>query len=86
VGMVLEGLEHTLLDMKDRGFLTAADEALVALCLTAADSVEQDPGNPSLIREYRATLELLASRIPPPTGDEHTQFAASVSIPGLVAG
>jgi hypothetical protein len=81
VGVLEESLSNTLANLGHLGCLAPGDEAFVALCMVTARALDEDPGNPPLLREYRAMLLMLDAKRPPTVDDEQARFLAEVSLP-----
>ncbi|MPY86234.1 MAG: hypothetical protein GEV00_24110 [Actinophytocola sp.] len=75
-------IEETVRHLRAENRLTPADEALVTLARRLAAACDDDSGNASLWREYRASVATL-SEVGRDDGDvdEAAEFAAAVSTP-----
>ena len=71
-------IEQTIEALRTAGRLEKVDNARIAICQSLADSVDSDPSNASLWREYRAAESALRAANDQ-TQDEFTTLLASLS-------
>ena len=71
-------IEQTIDALRTAGRLESVDNARIAICQSLADSVDSDPNNASLWREYRAAEAALRAANDQ-TQDEFTSLLASLS-------
>jgi hypothetical protein len=71
-------IEQTIEALRLAGRLEQVNTALIAICQTLADAVDQDPQNASLWREYRAAESALRAT-DDQNDDEFSSLLASLS-------
>lgn len=75
----VEALEETLSSLRDTRRLERVDEALVQALRSMAESLDRDPSNAALWRQYRETLkELRADDSHSSVGDDIAALFAPV--------
>ncbi len=73
-------LRQTIRELTDAGRLQDVDAALVTLVRSLAAAVDEDSGNASLWREYRAALAILLE-VGAEDEDVDVDFGSAVSAP-----
>lgn len=71
----------TLKDLKLTGSLTMVPKALVEMVRTVAASVDADPANAAMVREFRAALNDLREAAMAAPDDDTAEFLFSVKTP-----
>ena len=71
----------TLRDLKADGSLALVPKALVELCRSLASSLDAEPGNAAMAREYRASLDDLREAASASVDDDTAEFRISIQTP-----
>ena len=77
--MNAEALERTVSALEDLGRLNPVDDALVELCRSAAQALDEHPARATLVKEYRECLMALAVLGMDDDGSDFGELVAAIN-------
>lgn len=78
---VKTGLDRWLRQLRDSGDIAMVDDAMVAMAKGLAVSVDEEPGNAALWREYRQVCEAVREAAAGGIDDDTATFRVSIQTP-----